>query len=78
MLQTARELRTEIEAYVNQLSGEHLQVVLDLVVDLAQREAEEATQELLAVPGFLKELQEAEREAETGDLEDWRGLRDDL
>jgi hypothetical protein len=78
MLQTARELRTEIEAYVNQLSGEHLQVVLDLVVDLAQREAEEATQELLAVPGFLKELQEAEREAEAGDLEDWRGLRDDL
>jgi hypothetical protein len=72
------EIRTQIQAYIDKLSPERLPVALDFLAYLVERESEEATQELLAIPNLMTDLAEAEQEAEAGDLVDWRSIRDDL
>ena len=43
-----------------------------------EREDNDATAELLAIPGFLAELGTAEQEAEAEELVDWRTVRNDV
>jgi hypothetical protein len=74
----ARHIREQIQSYVNQLSPERLPVVLDFLADLVERESNDATKELLEMPGFIDELREAEAEVTTAELADWRTIRNDV
>ncbi|PSN12640.1 hypothetical protein C7293_19305 [filamentous cyanobacterium CCT1] len=74
----APDAREAIYRYVNQLPQERLAVVLDFLSYLVEREDNDATRELLALPEFVAELKSAEQEADTGELVDWRVLRTDV
>ena len=72
------DLREQLYRYIDQLSPDRLAVALDFVSYLVERDSNEATAELLAIPGFAAELAMAEQEAETEELLDWRSLREDV
>ena len=72
------DAREQIYRYVDQLSQERLAVVLDFLSYLVERDNRDATEELLAIPGFAAELDRAEQEADTKELVDWRVLRSDV
>jgi hypothetical protein len=72
------DTREQIYRYVEQLSQERLAVVLDFLSYLVERENSDATEELLAIPGFIDELDIAEQEADAEELVDWRVLRSDV
>jgi hypothetical protein len=48
------EIREQINQYLDGLSSDRLQVVAEFLADLADKESEEATQELLDIPGFIE------------------------
>ncbi|MGD1858929.1 MAG: hypothetical protein ACFB0E_03035 [Leptolyngbyaceae cyanobacterium] len=77
MLNTSN-LREQVHDYVEQLPPERLAVVLDFLAYLVEREDNDATAELLAIPGFTTELETAEREADAGELTDWHMIRNDV
>ena len=70
--------RKQAHDYLEQLSPERLAVVLDFLAYLVEREDNDATAELLSIPGFTVELEAAEREADAGELSDWRIIRSDV
>jgi pyruvate-formate lyase-activating enzyme len=72
------DTREQIYRYVEQLSQERLAVVLDFLSYLVERENNDATAELLAIPGFVVDLAAAEQEADVDELTDWRVLRSDV
>jgi len=72
------DAREQIYRYVEQLSQERLAVVLDFLAYLVERDNSDATEELLAIPGFAADLARAEQEADTEELVDWRALRSDV
>lgn len=72
------DTREQIYRYVDQLSQERLAVVLDFLAYLVERDDRDATEELLAIPGFAADLDRAEQEADTEELVDWRVLRSDV
>ncbi|MBW4485349.1 MAG: hypothetical protein KME14_22680 [Tildeniella torsiva UHER 1998/13D] len=74
----APDAREQIYRYVDQLSQERLTVVLDFLSYLVEREDNDATKELLTLPGFVAELKFVEQEADAGELADWRVLRSDV
>lgn len=61
-------LLEEIERCLQRLSPERLRVVSDFLAYLEEREASEATQELLQIPGFEEALREATKQAEEGQV----------
>jgi hypothetical protein len=69
------ELRRETKRRIEQLSPERLQVAADFVAYLAERESNEATEELLRIPGLTKALEEAERGIAAGRVTRVEGLR---
>lgn len=74
------QLREQIQTHAAQLSTNRLKVALDFIAYLVEKEGseDEATQELLKIPSFEKELLEAEKEADRGELVDWRLVRRDV
>lgn len=72
------EMRDQIQDYLDQLSPERLPIALDFLAYLVERETNEATDELLRIPGFESDLEEAERDAASNKLVDWRSIRDDV
>lgn len=50
---SSTDIRDQIQVYVEQLSPERLPVLLDFLAYLVERESEEATQELLTIPGLI-------------------------
>ncbi len=72
------DAREQIYRYVDQLSQERLAVVLDFLAYFVERDNRDATEELLATPGFAADLDRAEQEADTEELVDWRVLRSDV
>lgn len=69
------DLREKIHQYIEQLSPDRLVVALDFLAYLVERDHEDATAELLSIPGFAAELKAAEQEADTQALSDWRYVR---
>jgi hypothetical protein len=74
----APDVRKKIHQYIEQLSPDRLVVALDFLAYLVERDHEDATAELLSIPGFADELKAAEQEADTQALSDWRSLRSDV
>lgn len=75
---SAREWRRELKRRIDRLSVERLPVADDFLAYLEQRESEEATAELLRIPGLLQDLEEAEREFAEGKGVNWREVRRDV
>jgi hypothetical protein len=75
--QQAIELQEQIGHYLNQLSLERLQTVLDFAAYLLDKESEEATQELLEIPGLLEKIQE-QQNSPNQKYVSWRELRRDV
>ena len=62
------DLRRQVIERVKRLSPERLRVADDFLAYLEEREADEATEDLLRIPGFLSALEQAERDVEAGDV----------
>ena len=69
------EVHQKVQSYIEQLSPEKLLVAADFLSYLAEREDNEATEELLNVVGFENDLREAEEQAATGDLVSFKAIR---
>jgi hypothetical protein len=66
-------LLEEAERCLRALSEEHLRVVLDFLSYLEDREASEATAELLDIPEFEQAFQRAVTQADAGEVVRWEG-----
>ncbi len=55
------EMRRQVKQYVDQLSPERLRVAADFLAYLAERESDEATKELLEIPGFVEAFEKAKQ-----------------
>ncbi len=60
------EIRQQIQEYVEQLSPERLLVAVDFLAYLAERDNDEATEELLKINGFKEALMKAKKNVEEG------------
>ncbi|MEH2176719.1 hypothetical protein [Nostoc sp.] len=59
------EVRQQINQYSDVLSSERLQLVADFLAYLADKESEDATQELLDIPGFIESFEKANNSSST-------------
>ena len=73
-----QQMRLQIKDYADLLSSDALQIVYNLLTDLVQKESEEATEELLAIPNLLEDIEMAEKDIAEGNLTDWREVRSDV
>ncbi|MEH1952477.1 hypothetical protein [Nostoc sp.] len=65
----------EVEKRLPRLSPERLRLVSDFLADLEEIEENEATTELLNVPGFKQALREAMQEADAGEVVPFKSIR---
>ncbi len=65
----------EAQQRLRRLSPEKLRVVSDFLAYLEDREENEATAELLSIPGFDQAVQEAIQEAEAGEVVKFDSIR---
>jgi hypothetical protein len=63
---------TEAEHRLRSLSPERLRVANDFLAYLQEREENEATAELLSIPGFEAAFRRAVEQADSGDVVRWR------
>ncbi len=69
------EVRQQINQYLDVLSSERLQLVADFLAYLADKESEDATQELLDIPGFIESFEEGKKDIAEGRVKSWRKIR---
>lgn len=72
------QMRLQVKEYVDRLSPERLRVAADFLAYLAERESNEATEELLEIPGFLEAFDRGKQEVAAGRVTDWRKVRNDV
>lgn len=77
-LAQAIEMQEKINYSLKQLSLERLQVVADFVAYLADKESEEATEELLKIPGLLEKIKKNRETTSKARLVNWRAIRSDV
>ena len=65
----------KIETILQGLSPERLRVAADFMAYLDERESNDATEELLSIPNFLEDYQEALQDFENGDVVSFRSIR---
>lgn len=75
---TTLEIHHQIKEYIDRLSPERLKVAVDFLAYLVEQEHQEATEELLKIPGLLDSLEKAEAEIPTGSYQNWRNLDRDV
>lgn len=68
-------LLQEAQLRLRSLSPQRLRVAYDFLAYLQEREENEATQELLELPGFLAAFQQAAAQVEAGDVVAWEDVR---
>jgi hypothetical protein len=64
-----------IENILRSLSPERLRVAADFLAYLEERESNEATEELLSIPNFKEDFQEAVQDFERGDVVSFKSIR---
>ena len=69
---------TETERRLRSLSPERLRVANDFLAYLQEREENQATAELLSIPGFEAAFQHAIEQAESGDVVRFEDIRRDV
>jgi hypothetical protein len=72
------EVRQQINQYLDRLSSERLQLVADFLAYLADKESEDATQELLDIPGFIESFERGKKDIAEGRVKNWRTIRSDV
>ncbi|MEH2047200.1 hypothetical protein [Nostoc sp.] len=72
------EVRQQINQYLDGLSSERLQLVADFLAYLADKESEDATQELLDIPGFAESFERGKKDIAEGRVKSWRTIRSDV
>jgi len=65
---TKTELRHRAKRRIDSLSDEHLWVADHFLAWLEECEGDEATAELLRIPGLVEEFEEAQKDIEAGRL----------
>ena len=65
----------KIEAILKRLSPERLRVAADFLAYLDERESNGATEDLLSIPNFENDFQEALQEVERGDVVSLKNIR---
>ena len=65
----------KIEALLKRLSPERLRVVANFLAYLDERESNDATEELLSIPNFMEDYQEAMQDMERGDVVAFESIR---
>ena len=73
-----RELRRQAKRRIEGLSAERLWVANDFLAYLEERESEQATAELLNLPRFREQFEQAKQEQATKHAVNWRKIRDDV
>lgn len=74
----AIQIQDKINQHLKQLSLERLQVVADFVAYLADKESEEATQELEKIPGLLEKIKKNRETISKTSLVNWKAIRSDV
>lgn len=77
-MNTTEEIRLQVKQYVDRLSPERLRVAADFLAYLAERESNEATEELLEIPSFVEAFERSKQDVAAGRVTDWRKVRDDV
>jgi hypothetical protein len=72
------EVRQQINQYLDVLSSERLELVADFLAYLAEKESEDATQELLDIPGFIESFEIGKKDITEGRVKSWRTIRSDV
>ncbi|MGI8503679.1 MAG: hypothetical protein ACR2LR_21490 [Hassallia sp.] len=72
------EVRQQINQYLDELSSERLQLVANFLAYLADKESEDATQELLDIPGFIESFDRGKKDIAEGRVKNWRTIRSDV
>ncbi|MFN6466425.1 MAG: hypothetical protein RMZ41_032050 [Nostoc sp. DedVER02] len=72
------EVRQQINQYLDGLSSERLELVADFLAYLADKESEDATQELLNIPGFIESFERGKKDIAEGRVKNWRTIRSDV
>ena len=72
------EIRQQIDQYLDRLSSDRLQLVAEFLAYLADKESEEATQELLGLPGFIESFERGKKDIAEGRVANWRTIRSDV
>ncbi len=72
---TTRDLRRQAKRRIDALAEERLQVADDFLAYLEERASDEATEELLGIPGFLERFNEAQRQAAAGETVSLKSLQ---
>jgi len=74
----SQELRQVAKDSIDSLTPEKLRVAADFLQFLQGRAGEEATAELLKIPGLVSDLKRAEKDRKAGKGKSWRGVRKDV
>ncbi|MEH2141386.1 hypothetical protein [Nostoc sp.] len=72
------EVRQQINQYLDGLSSERLELVADFLAYLADKESEDATQELLDIPGFIESFERGKKDIAESRVKNWRTIRSDV
>jgi len=72
------EIRQQINQHLDQLSSDRLQLVADFLAYLTDKESEQATKELLDIPGFLESFEKGKKDIAEGRVANWRTIRTDV
>ena len=72
------EVRQQINQYLDGLSSERLQLVADFLAYLVDKESEDATQELVDIPGFIESFERGKKDIAEGRVRNWRTIRSDV
>lgn len=75
---TTTELRQAAKESLESLPPEQLKVAAEFLKFLHERASDEATAELLKIPGLLEDIAEAERDIAEGKTVNWREVRRDV
>ncbi|MGH8002951.1 MAG: hypothetical protein ACREPR_26830 [Brasilonema sp.] len=71
-------IRQQINQYLDGLSSERLELVADFLAYLAEKESEDATQELLDIPGFIESFERGKKDIAESRVKNWRTIRSDV
>lgn len=75
---TTTDLRREAKRVLDRLPPRKVRAAAQVLAYLDSSASDEATEELLAIPGLLEGVREAEKEIAAGKGVDWRKVRRDV
>jgi hypothetical protein len=75
---TKAELRREVKRAIDRLSDERLRAAAEFLAYLQYMESEEATQEILRIPGAIEQIEQGIKDIAEGKMINWREVRRDV